>query len=225
MRNLMWVCVAVGAAALLVGCGNKASVDDAAITDMTLADVRPGPAGGVVGPGGGPTPGPTDGIDAFPQPPSAGTPPMNYTVAKGDSLFSISRRFYGDNSMAKAIFAANQNVLASPDVIKAGQTLFLPAKGDTSAVAPLAPTSDAMPLPGGSVAPIQPTPRTTFAPPGPPAAARPTSYTVQKGDSLFIIAKRVYGKGSLWTKIYEANRAKINNPDRVREGTVLTIPS
>ena len=39
------------------------------------------------------------------------------------------------------------------------------------------------------------------------------SYTVVKGDSLSKIAQRVYGKASLWNKIYEANRDHIKDRD------------
>ena len=50
------------------------------------------------------------------------------------------------------------------------------------------------------------------------------SYTVVKGDSLSKIAKRVYGKASLWQKIYEANRDHIDDPDLIYPGQVLRLP-
>ena len=50
------------------------------------------------------------------------------------------------------------------------------------------------------------------------------SYTVVKGDSLSKIAKRVYGKASLWRKIYEANRDHIEDPDLIYPGQVLRLP-
>ena len=51
-----------------------------------------------------------------------------------------------------------------------------------------------------------------------------TNYTVVAGDSLSRIAKRRYGKGSMWKLIYEANRDKIENPDLIYPGQVLRIP-
>ena len=50
------------------------------------------------------------------------------------------------------------------------------------------------------------------------------TYTVKKGDCLWNIAKKFYGKGSLYTKIYNANKDKIKNPNNLTVGQVLTIP-
>ena len=50
------------------------------------------------------------------------------------------------------------------------------------------------------------------------------TYTVVAGDSLSKIAKRVYGKASLWRKIYEANRDHIKDPDMIFPGQLLRIP-
>ena len=50
------------------------------------------------------------------------------------------------------------------------------------------------------------------------------TYTVKKGDCLWNIAKKFYGKGSLYTKIYDANTKKIANPNRIYVGQVLVIP-
>lgn len=50
------------------------------------------------------------------------------------------------------------------------------------------------------------------------------SYTVEKGDSLSKIAKRVYGKASLWREIYEANKDNIKDPDLIYPGQVIRLP-
>jgi len=49
-------------------------------------------------------------------------------------------------------------------------------------------------------------------------------YTVQKGDTLWKIAERELGKGYRWKTIYELNKGKIKNPDKLRVGTQLEIP-
>lgn len=49
-------------------------------------------------------------------------------------------------------------------------------------------------------------------------------YTVVKGDSLSKIAKQVYGDGTAWTRIFEANRDQLDDPDRIQPGQVLRIP-
>lgn len=55
-------------------------------------------------------------------------------------------------------------------------------------------------------------------------AASGNTYTVQSGDNLWKIAKKVYGKGRSWRKIYEANQSVISNPDNIRVGQVFVIP-
>ncbi len=58
-----------------------------------------------------------------------------------------------------------------------------------------------------------------------PAAKKKTkTYTVKSGDCLWNIAKRFYGNGAQYTKIYNANRGKIKNPNLIYPGQVLTIP-
>lgn len=48
-----------------------------------------------------------------------------------------------------------------------------------------------------------------------------TSYTVQKGDSLWKIAVKFYGKGILWKKIYDYNNLKSTV---IKVGMKLNIP-
>ena len=55
-------------------------------------------------------------------------------------------------------------------------------------------------------------------------APKTTSYTVQDGDSLWGIAKKYYGDGAQYDRIYEANKDKIDNPNLIYTGQVLTIP-
>ncbi|CAD1786913.1 LysM peptidoglycan-binding domain-containing protein [Xanthomonas arboricola pv. juglandis] len=50
------------------------------------------------------------------------------------------------------------------------------------------------------------------------------SVTVQAGDSLSSIAKRHYGDGNLWPRIFEANRETLKDPDKIFPGQVLQLP-
>ena len=50
------------------------------------------------------------------------------------------------------------------------------------------------------------------------------TYTVKKGDCLWNIAKKFYGNGSAYTKIYDANTHKIANPNLIYPGQVFVIP-
>ncbi|MBI2094781.1 MAG: OmpA family protein [Candidatus Omnitrophica bacterium] len=49
-------------------------------------------------------------------------------------------------------------------------------------------------------------------------------YTIQAGDTLWAIAKREYGDGRQWKRLYEFNKDLIPNPDRPRKGTKIKIP-
>ena len=50
-------------------------------------------------------------------------------------------------------------------------------------------------------------------------------YVVKKGDTLSSIAWKVYGKASLYKKIYEANPDLIKNPNKIYIGMKLRVPA
>ncbi|HEY6041240.1 MAG TPA: LysM peptidoglycan-binding domain-containing protein [Anaerolineae bacterium] len=50
------------------------------------------------------------------------------------------------------------------------------------------------------------------------------TYTVESGDSLSLIAKKVWGDMSRWKEIFEANKDKISDPNVIQVGWVLVIP-
>jgi nucleoid-associated protein YgaU len=58
-----------------------------------------------------------------------------------------------------------------------------------------------------------------------PEAAEKVEYDVIKsGDTLSGIAAKYYGKGSLYPRIFEANREIIKNPDLIYPGQKIRIP-
>ena len=48
--------------------------------------------------------------------------------------------------------------------------------------------------------------------------------TVEKGDTLSAISKRVYGEPNKYQKIFEANKPLLSHPDKIYPGQVLRIP-
>jgi nucleoid-associated protein YgaU len=50
------------------------------------------------------------------------------------------------------------------------------------------------------------------------------SYTVKSGDTLSKIAKEFYGNASEYPRIFEANKDKLQSPDKIQVGQELTIP-
>ncbi|MEM7038429.1 MAG: LysM peptidoglycan-binding domain-containing protein [Bacteroidota bacterium] len=51
------------------------------------------------------------------------------------------------------------------------------------------------------------------------------TYTVRKGDTLSDIAGRIYRDTSKWNEIYELNKDKIADPDKIYPGQKLTLPA
>lgn len=58
----------------------------------------------------------------------------------------------------------------------------------------------------------------------PPPAPKQRTHKVVKGDTLWGISRKYYGKGNLYTKIYNANKNIIKNPDLIYPGQVFVIP-
>jgi nucleoid-associated protein YgaU len=74
--------------------------------------------------------------------------------------------------------------------------------------------------PGGPVTKIEvdnPADNTAAAP------ARGQKYLVQKGDTLYSLARKTYGDGKQYKKIVAANPATIKN-ERLIAGTTITLP-
>lgn len=57
---------------------------------------------------------------------AATTTVQTYTVAKGDTLSAIAKKFYGKSSQWRVIFEANTDQISNPDLIRIGQVLKIP---------------------------------------------------------------------------------------------------
>ena len=88
---------------------------------------------------------------------------------------------------------ASENKLANSSVIEIGQKLSLP---------------------NISEAEIKSTPK---------PIAIPETYSVRRGDSLWKIAMAQLGSGYKWTQIWNLNKNKIGNPDRLEIGMMLKL--
>ena len=64
----------------------------------------------------------------------------------------------------------------------------------------------------------------SLAPPSSVAVGAKT-YTVQAGDTLSKIAKQYYGNAGSYMKIFEANKDKLSDPNKIQVGQVLRIPN
>lgn len=114
--------------------------------------------------------------------------------------------------------------------LEAGQVLFLPEEPPLPPEPPPAVFVSVESLPALPAAPAAPQP----AKPAPKPAAQPVkntqqaarTYAVKSGDTLTAIAQQLYGDGSRWRAIYEANRNVIgSNPNLIRPSQKLVVPA
>ncbi len=123
------------------------------------------------------------------------TPGENHTVAAGETLWSISEKYFKTGYNWGDIQTANN--LTNADDIKEGQNLVIPV------VTPIMPQGQ---VASGTSA-TQPEAKT---------------YTVVQGDSLWKIAIAMYNDGYKWIEIAQAN--KLMEPNLIHPGNVLTLP-
>lgn len=141
-----------------------------------------------------------------------------YTVQTGDrTLQDVAQRVYGDRSKWEAIASANP--FFSPDKLKPGITVLRIPRDPTNIQGRLVEITppDAGEQPGEAA----------DAPPVAPAQPQREgwrTYTVLESDTLWGIAKKMYGRGTLAGLIAEANTDVLPDPDRLRAGITLKIP-
>jgi hypothetical protein len=56
------------------------------------------------------------------------------------------------------------------------------------------------------------------------AAAAPTQIVIQPGNNLWKLSRQIYGKGIMYTVIYEANKDQIRRPDLIYPGQIFLTP-
>lgn len=88
-------------------------------------------------------------------------------------------------------------------------------------------TLDAVPA---AAVPAEPTPAPAPADEAAETADEPLApiggevYVVQKGDTLYKLARRFYDDQSRWRDIWEANKTRVPDPDKLQVGMKLIIP-
>jgi len=121
----------------------------------------------------------------------------DYTVQRGDDMWSIAQKVYGDRDRWDAVAKANPTV--DPQRLRVGQVLRVAVDPDN--------------IQGVSVGATPPAPD-----------ANPTEHVVAEGETLSGIAKTLYGKATLWRVILDANRHLLDDPQDLRPGMRLLIP-
>ncbi len=131
-----------------------------------------------------------------------------HVVQKGETLSSIAEQYLGNANLFRRIVEANSDTLPDPDRLKVGTKLRIPGAATRS----------------GNVSANRPAPRGVSSRGVSLRAAGGRTVKVGKGESLSLIAARELGDAKYWTKLYEANRDVISNPDRLKVGAELRIP-
>jgi len=138
-------------------------------------------------------------------------PATTITVAKGDSLWNLAKKY----SLKVSDLTAANNLKAGA-VLHEGQRLIIPSKSGAATAA------DVAPAPAGKKAvATRATPEKAAETPKPAANANADAvkYVVKHGDTLAVIARK---NGVTQLEIAAANN--ISNPAMIREGQVLVIP-
>jgi nucleoid-associated protein YgaU len=151
--------------------------------------------------------------------PAAPGATVTHVVQSGETLSSISKKYYGSPNDWRVILDANSSVVKDARDLRPNMRLVIPAQGSKTASAPAKTAqqpsvlSATAPRPGAAVVP----------------AAAATSSTVRthlvaKGDTLFRIALKYYGDGSRYKDVLAANRSTLSQPQDLRPGMKLVIP-
>lgn len=165
------------------------------------ADLSPPPAAAVTG-NGVVTPAPVE------------TPPATANLGPAISDATPAKHSANWGALLSADNVEDYMRTRTPD--PAGSDAVATDVGMTTPRTPRATDSSA------SETPASETPPTAGAAPDSPATATPRSYTVKSGDTLSSISRLLYGDARRYKQLLKAN-PKIN-PNRLRPGTVLTIP-
>lgn len=85
--------------------------------------------------------------------------PVTHEIKDGDSLPALAAHYFGDPALAAELFAANRDILTSPDLLPLGKELRIPPRTTVFATAEVAAAEDAntieppiVPIPRGALA-------------------------------------------------------------------------
>lgn len=159
-----------------------------------------------------------------------------YTVKPSDTLSSIAAAHYGTKSIkaVEMIFNANRDVLTDVNHVKSGMVLFVPDKPSAASEKQAAPqrvekvadrSDNKVEKPAPSAKPkAEPKAAQTQAA-GPASDAKNFRwYQVKKDDRFASIAREQLGDAGRWQEVYEMNKDKFPDPQRIREGVRIKLP-
>jgi len=153
-------------------------------------------------------------------------PEQTHTLVDGDTLSKLATRYLGSAEHSQALFDHNRDVLRNPDELPIGAVLRIPSPVTlppaADQVAPSSSPIDPPPVPATPSAPVKL--NRLINADATKAAPQRRTYTVQPGDSLVDIARKLYGDGRRYETLFEANRQVLTTPTQLKPGTVLVVP-
>ncbi|WP_279356422.1 LysM peptidoglycan-binding domain-containing protein [Methylobacterium indicum] len=157
--------------------------------------------------------------------------------ALGEGSFggkSLGERSFGERALGEPAPAAP---------VRAAPVQPVPAPSMAAKVAPAPPVPGPMAVRPAGPSPGE-APVVAAAPPASPATPAPSAASalapadsgavfvpgistakVARGDNLWSISRRTYGRGLRYTVIFDANQPQIRDPDRIYPGQVFVLPA
>jgi nucleoid-associated protein YgaU len=156
----------------------------------------------------------------------ADVPHASHQVGKGETLYAICKRFYGDGGLADEL--ARFNDMANPAAVSEGRRLRLPAAEVLRGGAPAPALTQAQIQPATTTTTVRSLTgfdRQTPAAQAPKAAtAAYTTYTIKSNDTLYKIAGRLLGSPSRMQELIDLNPGVLNNPRKLKVGATIKVP-
>ena len=146
-----------------------------------------------------------------------------YVVQSNDTLVRIAHRFYGaqGDRLWRRIYEANRSVLSDPDRLRPGQKLVIPGAEASPALASVpVPEGDGVhTVTAGELAEMLGN-RSDLVEVASPI---PATYTVQKGDTFYGIAKRLYGNARYAPLLHLKNKHLVPDATKLRAGQRIVL--
>jgi len=130
--------------------------------------------------------------------------PTTHKIAKGETLWSISEKYYETGYNWVEVQKANN--LNNPGDIEEGKEIIIPELKQEKASEQIETKTDTEVM-------VQAEQKMELG---------DKTYTVIKGDNLWKIAETVYGNGYKWVEIARVNN--LTNPNTIHTGNILILP-
>lgn len=147
--------------------------------------------------------------------------PAGEGVADANGAWS----FKGSSAVTPGTHTLRADALdASGKVVSRIELPFLREDVATAAASEIAPAAPA--TPEAVVETAEPATKLETQVAAAPVVAEegPKKIVIQPGNNLWKLSREVYGKGRMFTIIYEANRDQLKNPNKIFPGQILTAP-